>query len=149
MKCVSHTKTFEITQPVDKMFPLFTPEGEKLWVPDWDYVNIMGSTELCENYVFMTDSHAHKTSRSIWIVKKYDPELHYVQYYKIEPMDKIGVVTVECTDIGSDRTRVKVTYKYVALSTEGEKFLSEFSYSVYEDYICNWKKLLMNYFQSM
>lgn len=149
MKSVTHTKAFEITQPVEKMFPLFTPEGEKLWIPDWDYVNIMGTTELSENYVFITGSNEDKTNKSVWIVKKYEPETYFVQYYKIEPMDKIGVVTVSCTGIGSDKTRVEVTYKYVALSTTGEKFLSEFSYSAYEAYICNWKKLITNYFQSI
>jgi hypothetical protein len=149
MKSVSHTKAFEITQPVEKMFPLFTPEGEKLWVPDWDYKNIMGTTELCENYVFLTRTHEHKNSDAIWIVKKYDPDLHYVQYYKIEPVDKIGVVTVECSKVGEARTRIEVTYKYVALSSAGEESLSAFSYKAYEAYIYNWKKLLIDYFQSM
>ena len=148
MKSVSHTKSFEITQPVDKMFPLFTPEGEKLWVPDWDYKNIMGTTDLCENYVFLTKTHNHPSSDAIWIIKKYDPDIHYVQYYKIEPVDKIGVVTVECRKVGESRTRVEVTYKYVALSTAGEKFLSAFSFRAYEAYIGNWKKMLLNYFRS-
>jgi len=37
---------------IGKLFPLFSPEGEKYWVPDWDYVNLMGTTELSEDYVF-------------------------------------------------------------------------------------------------
>jgi hypothetical protein len=148
MKSITHTKAFEITQPVDKMFPLFTPEGEKLWVPGWDYKNLMGTTELCENYVFISKLNTHGKNNAIWVVKKYDPDTHYVQYYKIEPEDKIGVVTVECTEVEDEKTKVEVTYKYVSLSTDGERFISEFSSREYEDYINNWKKLLTEYFQS-
>lgn len=148
MKSVTHTKAFEIAQPVEEMFPLFTPEGEKLWVPDWDYKNLMGTTELHENYVFITKTHDHGMTDAIWIVKKYDPESHFVQYYKMEPEDKIGVVTVECTEIEDKKTKIQVTYKYVALSSAGEKFISEFDDSAYENFIGEWQKLLTNYFQS-
>ena len=148
MKSITHTKAFEIAQPVEEMFPLFTPEGEKLWVPDWDYKNLMGTTELSENYVFLTGTHDHGTANSIWIVKKYDPKTHFVQYYKMEPKDKIGVVTVECTELEDEKTKVQVTYKYVALSTAGEKFISEFNNTAYENFIGEWQKLLTIYFQS-
>lgn len=148
MKSVTHTKAFEMAQPVEEMFPLFTPEGEKLWVPDWDYKNLMGTTELHENYVFITKTHDHGMTDAIWIVKKYDPESHFVQYYKMEPEDKIGVVTVECTEIEDKKTKIQVTYKYVALSSAGEKFISEFDDSAYENFIGEWQKLLTNYFQS-
>jgi len=38
--------------PIEELFPLFSPEGETYWVPDWDYENVMGTTELSEDYVF-------------------------------------------------------------------------------------------------
>jgi hypothetical protein len=54
MKSIHPTKSFEIDIPIGKVFPLFSPEGEKLWVPEWDYINIMGNTQISENYVFLT-----------------------------------------------------------------------------------------------
>ena len=148
MKSVCHTKAFEMAYPVAELFPLFSPEGEKHWAPGWDYENVMGTTELCEDYVFLTKSHDHGTTEAIWIVKKYDSTSHFVQFYKIEPQDKIGVVTVKCTELGAERTRVEVTYKYVALSATGELFVSEFSERAYEDFIGEWQTLLANYFES-
>lgn len=59
MSTVKHTASFEIAQPVDELFPLFSAEGEKLWVPGWDYENIMGSTDIQEDYVFLTKNHDH------------------------------------------------------------------------------------------
>ncbi len=148
MKSISHTKAFEMTIPIAELFPLFSPEGEKYWVPGWDYENVMGTTELSEDYVFFTKTHDHGTTDAIWIVKKYDPKSHFVQFYKIEPKYKIGVVTVKCTKLETERTKVLVTYKYIALSATGEKFIAEFSEIAYEKFIGEWQTLLSNYFKS-
>lgn len=148
MKSISHTRSFEMGIPIEDLFPLFSPEGEKYWVPGWDYVNVMETTELSEDYVFLTKTHDHGTTDAIWIVKKYDPKSHFVQFYKIEPEDKIGVVTVKCTKLETERTKIQVTYKYVALSAAGEEFVSKFSKSVYEEFIGEWKTLLSKYFRS-
>jgi len=148
MKSISHTKSFEIAFPIEKLFLLFSPEGEKLWVPNWDYENVMETTELSEDYIFFTRSHDHGTREAIWIVKRYDPKLHLVQFYKIEPEDKIGVITVNCTQLEAEKTEVHVTYKYMALSSIGEKFVSEFSASAYEEFIGEWQTLLSNYLDS-
>jgi hypothetical protein len=147
MKSISHTKAFEIGYPIAELFPLFSPEGEKYWVPGWDYENVMGTTELSEDYVFLTKTHDHGTTDAIWVVKKYDPKSHFVQFYKIEPKDKIGVVSVKCTDLGAEITKVQVTYKYIALSEAGERFVSEFSENVYEEFIGEWQMLILNYFK--
>jgi len=148
MKSISYTKSFELALVVTELFPLFSPEGEKKWVPDWDYENVMGTTELSEDYVFLTKTHDHGTTDAIWIVKRYDPRSHFVQFYKIEPEDKIGVVTVKCTEIEAERTSVQVTYTYTALSETGERFVHEFSEKAYEAFINEWQTLLTNYLAS-
>ena len=148
MKSIRHTKAFEMDLPIVELFPLFSPEGEKHWVPGWDYENVMGTTELSEDYVFLTKTHDHGTSDAIWIVKKYDPKLHFVQFYKIEPGEKIGVVTVKCTELEASKTMIRVTYKYLALSKGGEEFITVFNESTYEEFIDEWQKLLTNYFKS-
>lgn len=137
-----------MTVSIVELFPLFSPEGEKYRVPSWDYENVMGTTELSEDYVFLTKTHDHGTTDAIWVVKKYDSQSHLVQFYKIEPEDKIAVVTVKCTELEAERTKVEVTYKYMALSATGEMFISEFSESAYEEFIGEWQTLLSNYFES-
>jgi len=148
MKSISHTKAFEMLLPIGELFPLFSPEGEKHWVPGWNYENVMGTTDLSEDYVFLTKTHDHGTTDAIWIVKKYNPGSYFVQYYKIEPEEKIGVVTVKCTELGAAKTKVQVTYKYIALSRTGEKFVSEFSKTSYGEFIGEWQILLLKYFES-
>lgn len=148
MKSITHTKAFKMNVPIADIFPLFSPEGEKHWVPGWDYENVMGTTELSDDYVFLTKTHDHGTSDAIWIVKKYDPKLHFVQFYKIESGEKIGVVTVKCTELEASKTMIRVTYKYLALSKGGEEFITVFNESTYEEFIDEWQKLLTNYFKS-
>jgi hypothetical protein len=148
MKSISHTKSFSLDFPISKLFPLFSPEGEKHWVPGWDYENVMGKTELCEDYVFLTKTHDHGETDAIWIVKVFDPESYFVQFYKIEPEYKVGVVTVECTELSPTITNVQVTYKYQALSTLGEEFIAEFNERVYEEFIGEWQESLTNYIRA-
>jgi hypothetical protein len=126
MSSVKHSKKFSINQPIKIVFPLFSAEGEKLWVPGWDYENIMGSTDLHEDYIFLTKTHDHAATDAIWLVKRYDSESCFVQFYKVEPEDKIGVITVQCIELEKCFTEVEVTYEYT-----GE-----------------WERLLKNYFQS-
>jgi hypothetical protein len=148
MKSIRHTKSFEMDLPIAELFPLFSPEGEKRWVPGWDYENLMGKTELSEDDVFLTKAHDHGTTEAIWIVKKYDPESHFVQFYKIEPKDKIGVITVSCTELETSKTKIEVTYKYLALSATGEKFIAGFDEEAYAAFIGEWQSLLSSYFES-
>lgn len=146
MKSVTHTQTFRMDRPAADLFPLFSPEGEKKWVPGWDYENLTGTTGLSEDDVFLTRTHDHAATEAIWIVKAYEPDAYRVQYYKIEPEDKVGVITVTCIEDGPAKARVSVTYTYKALSESGERFISEFDAAAYAAFIDEWQTLLSTYF---
>ena len=145
-KSVSYTAEFLIHQTPGVLFPLFSPEGETLWVPGWEYENVMGKTDLHEGYVVLTKSHDHAASKAIWIVSKYLPEEYTVEYYKIEPGEKIGAVTVRCDQTDNSSTRVTVTYTYLGLSESGNQFIEQFTKKDYDDFIGEWNGLLEAYF---
>lgn len=147
MSTIKHIASFKIQEPINKVFPLFSAEGEKLWVPGWDYENITGSTDLHEDYVFVTKSHDHAASDAIWIVKRYEPEKYLVQFYKIEPEEKLGVVEVQCSELERSLTKVQVTYQYIGLSASGNEFIASFSLERYEAFIGEWEALLVGYFE--
>ena len=79
---VKHTHTFTLSQPAAILFPLFSPEGETDWVPGWAYENTMGSTDLHEDDIFLTQSHDHASSKAIWLVKRYEPHYFFVEFYR-------------------------------------------------------------------
>lgn len=148
MSSVKHSEKLRIDQPIESLFPLFSAEGEKLWVPGWDYENIMGSNDLHEDYVFLTKNHDHASTDAIWLVKKYDPESFFVQFYKVEPEDKVGVISVRCISIDMCNTEVEVTYEYIGLSEKGNEFVDGFTSTQYKEFIGEWNSLLVSYFQS-
>jgi len=147
MSTIKHTVDFTIDQPIDVLFPLFSAEGEKLWVPGWDYENIMGSNDLHEDYIFLTKNHDHASTDAIWLVKRYEPETYLVQFYKVEPEDKVGIVTVRCKKIDEGLTQVEVSYEYIGLSKTGNAFIEGFTSTKYKEFIREWNNLLISYFQ--
>lgn len=148
MSTIKHTADFRIDQPIEILFPLFSAEGEKLWVPGWDYENIMGSNELHEDYIFITKNHDHASTHAIWLVKRYEPESYLVQFYKVEPEDKVGIITVQCTKIDKCLTQVEISYEYIGLSKKGNKFIECFTSTEYKAFIDDWNSLLVSYFES-
>lgn len=148
MNNVKHTAGFQINQPIDILFPLFSAEGEKLWVPGWDYDKIMAGTDLHEDYIFVTKTHDHASTDAIWLAKKYKPETHFVQFYKVEPEDKVGIITVQCSKISASQTQVEVSYEYIGLSKKGAAFIEDFSADEYQAFIAEWHRLLVKYFES-
>ena len=146
MNRVKHSADFQIAQPAQILFPLFSTEGEKYWVPDWDYINVMGSTYLHEDYIFITETHDHASSDVIWLVKKHDPKNYFVQFYKVEPDNKVGIIAVQCSALSESNTKVSVSYEYIALSKTGSEFIKTFSSQEYEAFIGEWKQLLEAYF---
>ena len=149
MSRVAHTETFEINQPIERLFPLFSAEGETFWVPGWEYDNVMGTTEMHEDYVFVTRAHDHSATEAVWIVKRHQPEAHRVEFYKVETGDKVGVVSVRCSEIAATATRVEVTYEYVSLSAAGDEYIRGFTAEAYRAFISEWKMLLDDYFERL
>ena len=147
MSSVRHTQRFRIHQPAAALFPLFSAEGEKLWVPGWDYENIIGTTTLHEDYVFITRNHDHASTDAVWLAKRYDPESFRVQFYKVEPEDKVGIITVRCIPLGERDTEVEVAYEYIALGERGSTFIEGFTAASYKEFIGEWKRLLEAYFR--
>ena len=150
MISITHTETFRIDQPAEIVFPLFSAEGENRWAPGWDYQPLSGTDCTQEDFIFLTKSHDHASSGedTIWIVKRYDPQAYIVQYYRVEPGEKVGLVTVRCLEVEGGATDVEVTYHYTALSDRGRKFLASFTAEGYKEFIAGWKTHLNHYFQS-
>ena len=146
---VSHSHEFVIEEGIEAVFAMFSPEGETLWAPGWEYANIHGSTRLQQDYVFLTASHDHSAARAIWIVSDYDAEEHHVSYYKVEPEEKVGKVTVLCREGDLNSTLVTVGYKYIGLSASGNRFVAGFTKEAYAEFIEGWRALLVEYFEGV
>ena len=48
---------------------------------------------------------------------------YFVQFYKVEPDDKVGIISVQCSQVDESKTEVAVTYHYIGISEKGNEFI--------------------------
>jgi len=146
MNSIHHRGDFTLHQPAGRLFPLFSPEGEKAWIPGWDYVNLMGHTELHEDYLFLTRARYPDQPDTIWLCHRHEPEHYRVAFYKITPGHTAGRVDVQCKALEPSLSRVTVSYHYRALSEEGRRFVAEYTARAHADTLAQWRRLLNDHF---
>jgi hypothetical protein len=96
------TGTIHVPLPPDDALALFTPEGEREWVPGWD-------PRHHSETVFATD---HGGADTRWVIT--DQEPGRMRYARVTPGVHAGTVEVRCRPYGGD-TRADVTYDLTEL----------------------------------
>jgi len=102
-----------IPGPIDKVFPLFTPKGELLWIPTWKYTPVFppsGETE--RDMVFRTDDGA-----TTWTLAVYDPPNKSI--YVLMNADLVARIEVTCRAESSTETAMRIIYKWTAPTEKG------------------------------
>jgi hypothetical protein len=99
-------------------FVHFTPEGERLWVPDWtpEYLHPRDGA-LVPGLRFRT---RHGGEETLWLVADLDVVRGRVTYVRITPGSRYGTVSVRVTPSTPHESVVEVGYSLTPLSLEGE-----------------------------
>ena len=139
MMNISRSGSFELDMTPGEALPLFTAQGEKLWVPDWR-PEILSGDGFEKGTVFVTSSHGHKTN---WIVMDYDTETLHALYARVTPEIDAGTVEVTIVPNGRGGSIVNVTYQLTALSATGaEKLQASFSENNYARMMEDWRSMI-------
>ena len=118
------TGTITVPLPPHEAIALFTPEGERAWVPGWD-------PHHHSDTVFTT---THGGAATTWIVLDAPPGA--VRYARVSH-DRAGTVEVRCQADG-DQTRAHVTYDLTALEPHA---LEHFA-AGYEAMLEEWERMI-------
>ncbi len=124
MSVVPRTQTgsFHLDAPRERVFPLFTAQGERAWAPGWDPLMLSGAEE--RGSAFRTrNSGGQETT---WIVTDYRPSEGRVSYARLAHASNIGLVDVICTEPAGGGTDVSVAYTLTPLHAGAEAFVDEF-----------------------
>ena len=110
--------------PLDA-FRFFTPEGERLWVPDWEpeYLHPPGGAEA-EGTVFRT---RHGGELTLWLVARLDRSAGALEYIRVTPESRMGTVSVQLSAAGGAATEATITYRLTSLSPAGDRALEAFA----------------------
>ena len=133
----SQSGEIRIHGPIDKVFPLFTPKGELLWIPTWKYTPVYpvsGETE--RDMVFRTDEES-----TTWTLARYEPPNTSV-YVLMNP-DLVARIEVNCRAESANETSMRITYTWTALTDRGHHHIV--SPQDFEAKMARWKTWLDDY----
>lgn len=134
---------FAVPAPVGDVFELFSPLGEKLWVPGWDPELLHPPGAHWERgLVFRTQE---AVGEAVWVVTVLDRERHEVEYFRVEPGRYVARVRVHCQSRLLQQTEVGVAYTFVGLSDAGNREIAEMSGAAYEQKMRRWQGWIADY----
>ena len=140
MTHVERRHSIILTGPIDRVFPLFTPLGEKLWIGGWDPELLHPvSGEIGDGMVFRTGQGGDTT---LWACVNWEPGAHRVRYVRVTPGSRFGFVEVMCRATPDGRTEATVAYAFTALSEGGEAYLSDLTEDAFAQMIDGWQVLI-------
>ena len=130
--------TIRIPAGIDAAFELFSPLGEKLWVPDWDpeLLHPAGAT-WAAGLIFRTRT---ANGDAIWIVTRLDRATHAVEYHRVEATHYVVRVAVRCTAAAPDVTAASIEYEFVGLSDAGNAEIAAMDEGGYVARMSRWQE---------
>jgi hypothetical protein len=139
-RMVQHQITLPMT--VDEAFMLFTPEGERLWIADWNpHYFHPANGETLEGMVFST---GHDAETTYWTLVDFDIAAHVVRYSRVTPSSRSCVVTVRCSTLSDSEASVVVAYDLTGLSEAGNDVIEAFA-SGFAAMIEGWRDSILAY----
>lgn len=134
-EAVTHTGTIRLEGPIQRVFPFFTPIGEKDWAEGWDPQPLYPSDGApCEGMVFRTLGDLPM----LWVATHYDAARHEITYVTVthETLVRRIAITVREQD---GATLATVTYTFTGLSPEGNQLVRDYTAQVHSDRIQQWE----------
>ena len=106
-------------------FRFFTPEGERLWVPDWEpeYLHPPDGAEAAGT-LFRTH---HGGELTLWLVARLDRSAGAIEYVRVTPESRMGTVSVQLSPANPAAAAATITYRLTSLSPAGDRALETFA----------------------
>jgi hypothetical protein len=123
--------SFTLACDPDTAIALFTPEGERAWVPHWTPTYLSGATDEA-GAVWTTDVHGVHV---LWVTAI--RERRHARYARVSANGTTGLVDVRC-EPEADRTRVHVSYDLTATEDAGTEALAELARG-YDEMLLSWR----------
>jgi hypothetical protein len=147
---LERTATIHLKAPLARVFPLFTPLGEKHWAADWNpRIDYPASGQPVVGAVFRTQ-HPGETEAT-WIVVQYSPETGLISYARWLPNSHAGLITVQCRPVDNGvehvATLATVTYALTVLGEAGEQYLTQLEESHYHAMLMGWENAINHFLQ--
>jgi len=133
--------------PIDTVFLLFGPVEEEKWEDDWTPTILYPpSKEVEEGMVFTTQAHTRGETRFAWIVSKYQPDNHLVEYI-VSTENRCWVIHIQCIAMSAIQTQALIKYTFTGLTPLGNEINKQSIEKMYERNLADWEEAI-NYYLS-
>lgn len=141
-KSIRLVGNIKLNGPVDLIFQLFSPEGERQWVPGWNPEPIHPARAALEKgFIFRTKE---EKGDAIWIVTHFDSVRHEVEYYRIELQRYVAQIKVQCIQASESITDASIIYEFSGLSKDGNQEIARMTQASYDQKMERWTGWINN-----
>ncbi len=144
---IEHRHAITVPLPPENAFPLFTPAGEKLWLPEWvpEFIHpIDGRTEV--GMVFRT---SHGGEETLWSCIEFLPEQRRIRYVRVSPDTRFVTLAIRCTHAAGNGTIVDIRYDITALTPAGTRMLETLTPGEFATSIDTWQEKIVRYTKTL
>ncbi|NIP81031.1 MAG: hypothetical protein GWM90_18165 [Gemmatimonadetes bacterium] len=139
MRAVAECRgTVPVPLPVSEAFRLFTPEGERRWVPEWDPSYPAGPAAPAAGLAFVTGE--GREART-WVVTRFEPDAGLASYAYVLPGRRTAVIDVVVEPGPDGGSRARVAYGMTSLSPDEDGVVEEFA-AGFEAMMVEWAELI-------
>ncbi len=133
---ITLTGRLTVDAPIDDAFPLFSPVGERGWVPGWNPELLFPAGAAWERgQIFRTQE---ESGEAVWIISELDRAAHSVEYHRVESGRYVARVRVHCESKVSASTDVTVAYTFIGLSEAGNREIAAMTQGAYAEKMNRW-----------
>jgi len=139
--------SFSVALPTGRAIELFTPEGERGWVPGWNPVYPDRSASETPGTIFTTTANRVDTT---WVIIGIDRAAGTAAYARTTPGHHAGIVRVHCEAAESDpgSFRVRVEYDMTLLEGADAAELRPYEPASFDAVMQEWQSLLEHHLGS-
>jgi hypothetical protein len=135
---------FTVARPIAEVFELFSPLGEKRWVPGWSPEILHPPGASWEpGMIFRT---REESGDAVWVVSHLDRAGHRVEYHRLEPGHYVARIVVSCAERGPGTTDIHTSYEYVGLSDRGNAEIAGMTAAAYAEKMQRWRRWIEELF---
>lgn len=128
--------------PLGHVFPLFSSEGERAWVPGWDPDYLHPDHPSNAPGTLFRTSHSGETT--YWLVLTYDPGQATARYSRFSPESRLGTVQVHCHEEAPSQTRVSISYALTGITPAGNAVLAALTPEKFAAMLRDWQRAILH-----
>ena len=134
---VRRSGSLRVAAPLERAFPYFTPDGERLYVPGFDphYLHPL-TGEQGEGAIFTTD---HNGEDTLWMVLHFSPADGQAEYARVTPGSRRGSVSVSLQRLDESTTQATISYDLTSTSEAGDQKLAAFTDQAFAAMLAEWE----------